>query len=332
MTCPVLIVIPCLNEVRTIGPLLDQFHGEAEALDAMIVVVDGGSSDGTQALLAAAQQRLPRLHVIHNPKRLQSAAINLAVARFAGKKSGPEAAAYLIRIDAHGSYPPGYCQSLLAEAEATGADAVVVPMRTVGKGWFQRATAAAQNSRLGTGGSKHRMGAAGEGQWVDHGHHALMRIAAFRAVGGYDEGFSHNEDAELDYRLTSAGFRIWLTGETRMTYYPRATARALWRQYFGYGKGRAATVLKHRLGLKPRQMLPLLVVPSAALALLVPLWWPALLPLLCWGALCSAVALWMAIRAGDFKLALAALPAMIMHGAWSAGFWTRLLRGGSRGP
>ena len=40
-----------------------------------------------------------------------------------------------------------------------------------------------------------------EGHWADHGHHALMRISAFRAVGGYDESFSHNEDAELDYRL-----------------------------------------------------------------------------------------------------------------------------------
>ena len=33
-----------------------------------------------------------------------------------------------------------------------------------------------------------------------------MRIAAFRGVGGYDESFSHNEDAELDYRLRQAGY------------------------------------------------------------------------------------------------------------------------------
>ena len=41
-----------------------------------------------------------------------------------------------------------------------------------------------------------------------------MRIAAFRAVGGYDESFSHNEDAELDYRLRQAGYRIWMTDKT----------------------------------------------------------------------------------------------------------------------
>ena len=76
-------------------------------------------------------------------------------------------------------------------------------MRTKGTGLFQKATALAQNSRLGNGGSQHREG--GAGRWTDHGHHALMRLDAFRAVGGYDETFSHNEDAELDYRLAAGG-------------------------------------------------------------------------------------------------------------------------------
>ena len=49
-----------------------------------------------------------------------------------------------------------------------------------------------------------------------------MRIAAFRAVGGYDESFSHNEDAELDLRLTREGGRIWLTDKVRIGYHPRA--------------------------------------------------------------------------------------------------------------
>jgi hypothetical protein len=57
--------------------------------------------------------------------------------------------------------------------------------------------------------------ARGQGAFVDHGHHALMSIAAFRAVGGYDPDFAHNEDAELDHRLRAAGYDIWLTGAPR---------------------------------------------------------------------------------------------------------------------
>ena len=38
---------------------------------------------------------------------------------------------------------------------------------------------------------------------------------AFKAIGGYDDTFSHNEDAELDNRLTDAGFRIFLTARSK---------------------------------------------------------------------------------------------------------------------
>ncbi|HRE42538.1 MAG TPA: succinoglycan biosynthesis protein exoa, partial [Terricaulis sp.] len=104
---------------------------------------------------------------------------------------------------------------------------------------------------------------AGVRRFTDHGHHALMRTAAFRAVGGYDESFSHNEDAELDHRLIGNGARILLAGDIVVDYYPRATLRGLWRQYYMFGRGRAKTVAKHRIPLKPRQLAPALITPSA---------------------------------------------------------------------
>jgi succinoglycan biosynthesis protein ExoA len=180
---------------------------------------------------------------------------------------------YLIRIDAHGDYPLDYCQNLVDEALETGADSVVVGMQTVGFGPFQKATALAQNSKLGNGGSRHRIGAASH--WTDHGHHALMRIAAFSQMGGYDESFQHNEDAELDYRLVKAGHRIWMTDKTSMVYYPRASVKPLFRQYFGYGRGRARNFLKHRALPSLRQMIPLAVAPVTVGTLLAILNWAA---------------------------------------------------------
>src|SRR5690606_34917101 len=126
-------------------------------------------------------------------------------------------AEWLLRLDAHSAYPADYGDLLLAEARRMEADSVVVSMHAEGDGFLQRVIAEAQNSRIGNGGSAHRL--AGQGAWVEHGHHALMRIRAFRAVGGYDESFSHNEDAELDRRLIAAGHRIWLTGRTRLIYF-----------------------------------------------------------------------------------------------------------------
>lgn len=313
-----LIVIPCLNEAAHIGALLDQLRPAAGRLGAHIVVADGGSTDGTLAIVEAVAAKDPQVALLHNPRRIQSAAINLAVATFGN------GADYLIRIDAHGGYPEDFCDRLVEEALATGADSVVVSMRTSGSGAVQKAVAAAQNSKLGTGGSKHRHLSAGE--WVDHGHHALIRISAFTAVGGYDETFSHNEDAEFDYRLRQAGHRIWMSGKTQMIYYPRSSLKGLYFQYLGYGRGRAKNVLKHRMVPKVRQMIPLLVFPVVLLAALSFIHWLAAVPFLLWAAVCLGYGAVTAIRQRNPGFALVGVSAMVMHFGWSVGFWLQLLR------
>lgn len=313
---PCMVIIPCLDEAAHIEALIDRLMPSAIRLDMRIVVADGGSSDGTPEIVARIAAENTRVTLLSNPRRLQSAAVNLAV-----QAHGGECASF-IRIDAHGDYPADYCDRLIEEAEATGADSVVVSMATRGFGTFQKATAVAQNSRLGNGGSPHRQGASG--RWVEHGHHALMRIAAFRAVGGYDEAFSHNEDAELDYRLRAAGYRLWMTGRTHMVYYPRATVTGLFRQYLNYGRGRAKNILKHRAMPKLRQALPLMVMPVVAGSLLAVLNWTALLPAGLWMAACLFYGIWMAVMQRNPYGPLAAISAMVMHLGWSSGFWLHL--------
>ena len=321
-TC--LIVVPTLNEHKHIGDLLTGLLPEAEALDALIIVADGGSADGTLDIVADYAQRSPRVRLLHNPKRIQSAAINLAVATFG---TGID---YVIRIDAHGAYPPDYCRALVREADARKVDSVVVPMQTVGTSLFQRAVATAQNSVVGTGGSEHRTGKGG--RLVAHGHHALMSIPAYVSVGGYDESFRHNEDAELDFRLTQAGYRIWLTDATTMTYFPRASVSGLSRQYFGYGGGRARNLLKHRMRPRLRQMLPLAIAPAAALAPLAVVHWSAAVPLALWALACLGLGGLSAMRLSErYRLPpqgapLVGISAMIMQFAWSTGFWLHLAR------
>lgn len=312
-----LIVIPCLNEAKYIEALIAKLAGAMQDLGADLVVVDGGSTDGTRDIVQRITSVNPKVKLLDNPKKIQSAAVNLAIATLGANYD------YMIRIDAHGEYPADYCQRLMEDAMATGADSVVVAMKTVGIGTFQKATAFAQNSKLGNGGSKHRTGAVGH--WAEHGHHALMRIEAFEAVGGYDESFSHNEDAELDYRLGKAGYRIWMTDKTSMVYYPRAKLVPLFWQYFGYGRGRAKNFLKHRATPGLRQMLPLAVAPIAFGALLAIVNWMAVVPVGVWAAACLGYGVWMALGQRNPYGPLAAVAAMVMHLAWSAGFWRELL-------
>jgi succinoglycan biosynthesis protein ExoA len=291
-------------------------------LNVKIVVCDGGSADLTVTIARRAAAADNRIAIIDNPGRLQSCAINRAVSMFG------HAYDFVLRIDVHGRYPTDYCIRLLEEAVATGADSVVVPMLTEGHDLITQAAAAAQNSRLGTGGSSHRH--ASEGKWVDHGHHALMRYSAFAAVGGYDETFSHNEDAELDYRLRAAGYRIWLSAATHMTYFPRDSFTGLFRQYLAYGRGRARNILKHRTVPKLRQALPVLILPVAASGTFWFLHWAAAIPLLLWLTACLAYASALARRHHNPFLLLAGLSAMVMHLAWSTGFWLQLANGARR--
>jgi len=308
----VVVVIPCLNEEEYIERTLVHFMAEPENVVRKIVVADGGSTDQTLAIVERCGRRDNRVVVLHNTRRIQSSGVNRAVEAFG------DLARFIVRVDAHADYPEGFCAKLLAAQEKTGAASVVISMIARGAACFQTAAAIAQNSRLGNGGSAHRMAA--EGRFVEHGHHAMMDVTAFRAVGGYDEAFSHNEDAELDYRLTAAGCRIYLCAGADITYYPRKTPMALFRQYLKFGRGRAMNALKHGSKPKLRQLVPVLVGPAVALALLGPLVPAFAVPAMVWATICLVYGAVLGIRNGEACGCGAGIAAMLMHLGFSCGF------------
>lgn len=311
-----LVVIPSLNEESYIGAVIDAIRRDPLAHRLLIVVVDGGSADGTCEVVSKLAAEAGNIRLIANPLRIQSAGVNRAAKLFgAGRR-------WLIRMDAHADYPEGYISDLVAEAERTGASSVVVAMAAKGRSCFQRAAAAAQNSVLGAGGSAHR--SRGRDGFVDHGHHALFDMEKFLLLGGYDESQSHNEDAEFDVRLARSGGRIWLTRKTSVGYYPRSSPAGLYLQYRNYGRGRAATILRHRMRPKLRQALPAALAPAILLAAFAP--WIALvaLPAALWLCGCLAYGVVLGVCERNRCACAAWLAAAIMHIAWSVGFWSAL--------
>ena len=318
----VLAVIPCLNESAHIGQLLARLLEDTGELDLMIVVADGGSTDGTQDIVARIARAEPRVRLIDNPKRIQSAGVNLAVCEFGDTRR------WLARIDAHAEYPQGFIANLIAEACRTDASSVVVAMKSEGANCFQRAAAVAQNSVLGSGGAAHRS-SGGEG-FVDHGHHALFDLKQFVSVGGYNDTLSHNEDAEFDVRLARAGGKIWLTRAVDITYFPRSHPLALYRQYVNYGRGRARTLLHHRIRPKVRQFLPACVLPTL-LALVLSPWIPLVVgPAAVWSGTCLLSGVVLGIRQRRRCAFASGIAAMIIHLAWSIGFWREIVFGSKR--
>lgn len=317
----VLVVIPVLNEAAHIEACIRSLMaGDARIADARVVVADGGSTDRTSAIVRALKAEFPNLTLLANPRRLQSAAVNLAARECGSERS------ILIRCDAHAVYPAGYVMKVADSLRQRGVASVVVPMDAKGDTCFQKANAWIVDTPLGSGGSAHRGGTTSK--FVDHGHHAGFDLQAFLATGGYDETFSHNEDAELDKRLVKAGGRIFLDADIRLAYLPRASVPSLARQYFNYGKGRARTILKHRETPRLRQMIP----PATLLACLAGL---GLAPFTVWSlvlpagylAILLAASVGIAIGKRSACGLLAGLASATMHMSWAAGFFRQMLAG-----
>lgn len=318
----ILAVIPALNEERHIETCIRSLMaGSPELRQVPLVVADGGSTDGTVAIVERMKSEFPNLQVIHNPKRLQAAAMNLAVESL----STPQTR-YIVRCDAHSIYPAGFILSVARTLQATGASSVVIPMDAVGDTCFERANAWIVDTPLGSGGSAHRGGTVSG--YVDHGHHAGFDIAMYRQVGGYDETFSHNEDAEYDERVAQSGGKIFLDAGIRIRYIPRGSVQRLAKQYFNYGKGRARNVRKHGQRLKIRQALPVFaLLASSGGFVLSPVFLPAIiLPVGYIGVLAAAslaVAVWKRSMCG----LLAGLISGTMHMSWAAGFLKEAVTG-----
>jgi succinoglycan biosynthesis protein ExoA len=313
------IIMPALNEERYISAAIASIIPRSPEVQFELLVIDGGSTDRTREIVQAAAASDPRVRLIFNEKKIQSAAVNL------GARVADARAQYLVRADCHMSYPEGFVARCVNQLAAMRVSSVVVPMRAEGTTCLQRAIAAAQNSRLGNGGSAHRR--SGQSGLVEHGHHAGFDRRVFLDLGGYDERFTHNEDAEFDKRLVQSGRHIYLDAEAMLTYYPRSDFVSLARQYFKHGAGRASTLLKHRSVPGIRQMLPVAALLACLISLPLAIVHPVFLAVpASYVGLCVAWGLVLAAQQRQACLALSGPAAVIMHMSWAVGFVQKMAR------
>jgi glycosyltransferase involved in cell wall biosynthesis len=241
----VTIAVPVLNEEHHIEACLDAIAEQTYPNIVEVLVIDGGSTDRTRELAL----RLGAT-VLDNPRRIQSAALNVALEEAKGD--------VFVRVDGHCEVARDYverCVQALAETGAAMVGGAMTP--TIGTTSMQRAIAAAMQSRLGVGPARfHAGGGAG---WVDTVYLGAFRVDLAQEVGGYSEDVGVNEDAEFAIRIgTRGGVRFDPT--IRSVYVPRGSLRAVAKQFYRYGWSRAHTIARHPSSMRLRQLAPLVLV------------------------------------------------------------------------
>ncbi|MBS1824079.1 MAG: glycosyltransferase family 2 protein [Acidobacteria bacterium] len=241
------IVVACRNEARHIGSLLESLLAQDfGGMTWEAIVADGESDDSTREILEEFRTRDPRICVIANPGRIVSTGLNAAIHAARGD--------FILRMDAHTRYAPDYCLRCVETLQNTGADNAGGPARTAPQGAWGHAIAAAYHSRFSTGGGKfHREDVEG---WVDTVPYGCWRRTIFSRIGLFDETLVRNQDDEFNLRLLRAGGRIWQSPRIVSWYSPRASLRALFRQYFQYGFWKVAVIRKHRIPASWRHLVP----------------------------------------------------------------------------
>jgi glycosyltransferase involved in cell wall biosynthesis len=309
----VTVVIPALNEERSISACLDSVLGQTHR-DLEVLVVDGGSTDRTRSLVEQYAEVDPRVRLIDNPRGIPPAALNEAVLAMRSN--------VLVRIDAHSTVAPDYVERAmrhLADAEWGG-----VGGRKDGVGLTEqgRAVAAVLGSRFGVGNSTYHHGT--DVQTVDHIPFGVYPRAVVEKVGGWNEDLPTNEDYEFDHRVREAGFELLFDPAMVIAWEVRPSIRAFFRQYRRYGRGKASVVRMHPGSIKARHMAaPALVVMLAVGVVLLP-WKPrwalaAATPYLAALGLASAAT----VGRVDGRDAQRWVPAAFaaMHLGWGLGFW-----------
>ncbi len=316
------IIIPCLNEEVFIEAVVRQAAEQRYPADKIeILVVDGGSTDKTRAIvseLAAADQRI---RLVDNPDRIQAAAMNLGIKRSHGE--------VIVRLDAHAEYADDYVAEAVKALRRTGALNVGGAARARAKTDFQRSVCAALASPLGVGGSAYR-DETREG-FVESVWGGAFRREAFEMVGLYDAEAPTNEDAELNQRIIEAGGTIYLSRDVVAFYYPRGSLADVSRQYFGYGEGRARTLVKRGRALSIRPFLPAAMVAGFVSLLVLSVFSHPAAALLATAVISYASAVVLESLRLAARYGLGVLPRLVailptMHVSHGLGFWSGLRR------
>ncbi len=258
------IVVPCLNEVSYLETCILSLLNNGFPNSLMeILIVDGGSTDGTREKVISLNNDYPQVKLIENKKMKTPFALNLGIENATNE--------YLLIASAHSSFDEGYITTLFSEMEKHNADVIGGVMETKVKNLTSTSKAIKEvlSNKFGVGNASFRVGIE-KAIEVDTVPFGLYKTELLREIDGYNPKLIRNHDIELSKRLLKKGKRIILTPATNCYYYARETYKKLAQNNFRNGKWNLYTVFitKDFNSLSLRHFIPLVFVLSIILPLI----------------------------------------------------------------
>jgi glycosyltransferase involved in cell wall biosynthesis len=235
---PVSVICTIKNEATALPRLLDSLVAQTRAPDE-IVIVDGGSTDGTLDLLNAYTDRL-RLKIISQPGANISQGRNLAIRAATGD--------IICSTDAGVRLEPCWGEELVKPFEMDGerrtedrgqnASVVGRPSSVIDvvSGFFVPDPGSVYETAL----SATTLPVLADIQpekFAPSSRSIAFRKSAWQTVNGYPEWLDYCEDLIFDFALRDAGFCFAFAPRAIAHFRPRENLRAFYRQYYFYARG-----------------------------------------------------------------------------------------------
>lgn len=250
------IVIPCLNEEKSIQHCVESVINNKYDGRIEVVVCDGMSNDGTREIVVSISKTHANVTLLDNHQRHTPVGMNLGLKHLNTDVK--------VILGAHATVAPDFIQKNVDALEANPeAGCVGGIIHNVFENDTSRVIGLAMSSPFGVGNARFRTG--GEDGWVDTVAFGAYRKEVFEDVGYFDESLIRNQDDEFNYRLTSGGYKIYFSNEIQSNYHVRASFSKLYKQYHQYGYWKVYVNKKVKTITSARQLFPAIFVASVIL-------------------------------------------------------------------
>ena len=220
MRTSVSLVATLKNERASVDGFLRSLAAQCRLPDE-VVLVDGGSTDGTFEAIERASRSDPRVRVIQAPGSNIARGRNVGIER----AEGPIVAV----TDAGTIADPRWLERLVAPLEAD-------PELAVSSGFYVAGGETCFERCLGTIITP-QLSEIDPDRFLPSSRSVAMRKEWWQRAGGYPEWLRHCEDLVFNLELERAGARFRFVPEAVVTWRSRPNLLRFSRQYFDYARG-----------------------------------------------------------------------------------------------